>query len=259
MTPYRNVFFHTSSVMSPAVAGLRRVAGTASLLAFIASPSLRRSPYRAYGLMRRVDPVHRSPLGAWVLTRHADVAAALKNPALGSDESKADPTALRLGLLNRVLSNGRTTQLRGPFLELARRLLIFRDPPDHTRIRALVSKAFTTRRVEGLAPSVVDLVDELLEPALGRGRIELMSEVAYPLPLRVICGLLGVPAGDEKILLDNAPALAVGLDPDPMRSPEAVAAADRATETLVGYLEDLIGRRRRQRPALRTDRRRGQG
>jgi cytochrome P450 len=109
-----------------------------------------------------------------------------------------------------------------------------------------VAKAFTPRRVESLAPRVGELVDELLEPALRRGRIELMSELAYPLPLRVICELLGVPPGDEKVLLDNAPALAVGLDPDPMRSPEAVAAADRATEALISYLEDLIGRRRRQ-------------
>jgi cytochrome P450 len=64
--------------------------------------------------------------------------------------------------------------------------------------------------------------------------------------VRVICELLGVPAGDEKILLDNAPALAIGLDPDPMRSPQAVAAADRATEVLVSYLADLIACRRRQ-------------
>jgi unspecific monooxygenase len=109
-----------------------------------------------------------------------------------------------------------------------------------------VAKAFTPRRVEGLAPRVEELLDELLEPALRRRRIDLMSELAYPLAVRVICELLGVPAADERILLDNAPALAIGLDPDPMRSPEAVLAADRATEVLVGYLADLIGRRRRQ-------------
>ena len=94
--------------------------------------------------------------------------------------------------------------------------MLFRDPPDHTRLRSLVAKAFTPRRVETLAGRVEEIVDELLEPGLARGGMELMGDFAYPLPARVICELLGIPAGDRDLFVRHAPAIATraGSQPD---------------------------------------------
>lgn len=123
--------------------------------------------------------------------------------------------------------------------------MLFRDPPDHTRLRSLVAKAFTPRRVEALAGRVEELVEELLAPGLARGGMDLMRELAYPLPARVICELLGIPAGDHDLFVRNAPALATRLDPSPMRTAEGVRRADAATAELRRYLDTLIEVRRR--------------
>jgi cytochrome P450 len=124
-------------------------------------------------------------------------------------------------------------------------LMLFRDPPDHTRLRALVVKAFTPRRVESLAGRIQQLVDEILDDATPRGRMDLMRELAYPLPARIICELVGVPRTDVPLVVRHAPALAIGLDPGPMRPPEAVKRADHATVELIDYMSGLIAERRR--------------
>src|SRR5207302_2555657 len=129
-------------------------AGVPSLAAFAASPALRRNPYPLFRAARALDPIHRSPFGIWVLTRHADVAAALRNPSFGSDEAKADPTALNLGPLQRVLGRPDRPPPEGLFRQTFNRLMLFRDPPDHTRLRSLVSKAFTPKVVEALTPRI---------------------------------------------------------------------------------------------------------
>jgi cytochrome P450 len=216
---------------------------TPALIAFLASHRLRRHPHGAYRLLRWVDPVHLSPLGVVVLSRHHDVDAALRNPGLGSDESKADFAALKVGPLSRVLGAG-PDRPDGPFFERFSQLLLFRDPPDHTRLRRLVATAFTPRVAQSLAPRIETLIDELLAPLTHRREVELMSEFAYPLPVRVICELLGIPTGDATLFVHHAPALATGLDPSPMRAPAAIAAANRAAEVIVAYLDDLIARRR---------------
>lgn len=107
------------------------------------------------------------------------------------------------------------------------RLMLFIDPPDHTRLRALVSKAFTPRRVTGLEPRISEMVDGLLDPILAAGAGELMAQFAHPLPARVICDLIGVPSHGVPVIVEHAPALATGLDPNPVRSPDSLAAANR--------------------------------
>ncbi|GEM_PF-879723 len=233
------------SLLTSAGSRVRRAAVTPTLVAFVASSAARRHPYRTYGWWRSVDPIHASPFGIWVLTRHADVVAALRHPALGSDETKADSQALKFGLLSKILSRDERNGRRGPFNELFSRLMLFQDPPDHTRLRGLVSKAFTPRRAEALAARVADLVDEFLDGVAHRHELELMSELAYPLPAPVICELIGVPHEDEELIVAQAPALATGPDPGPMRTAPAIAAADNATRVLAEYLDRLIATRRR--------------
>ena len=204
-----------------------------------------------YQLLHRVDPFHRSPVGVWLVSSQPAVAALLRSPGVSSNEANADMSALHLGLLSR----GRSAQPSAeelevlhnrPFVRLAQHLLLFLDPPDHPRIRSLVSKAFTPRRIEALEPRVHELVDELLEPLSSRRHTEFLADFAYPLPARVICELLGVPAEDSEIFMRSAPAIATALDPSPMRSEAGRDATDRAVEELTEYLDGLIESRRRQ-------------
>ena len=215
------------------------------LVAFVLVPGVRRRPHWQYRVVRAFDPVHRSPFGLWLLSRHEDVAAALRSPHMGNNEDEADMSALTPGPLRPFINRQSQARVEGRFIEVIERTMLFRDPPDHTRLRALVSKAFTPRRVEALAGRVAALVDELLEAPAARGHIELMHEFAYPLPARVICELLGVPKDDEEFIVTQAPALGTGLDPAAMRTPETVAAANQATTAIVDYIDGLIADRKR--------------
>src|SRR5207302_1747188 len=215
------------------------------LVAFVLVPRVRRRPHWQYRVVRTFDPVHRSPFGLWMLSRHSDVVAALRSPRMGNNEDEADMSALTPGPLAPFIKRQSTARVEGRFIEVIDQTMLFRDPPDHTRLRALVSKAFTPKRVEALAGRVRELVDELLDPPAARGHIELMGEFAYPLPARVICELLGVPKEDEHFIVAQAPALGTGLDPAPMRTPETVAAANDATDALLDYLDRLIAERKR--------------
>lgn len=214
---------------------------TAGLVGFMASPRIRKNPYALYRIGQRLDPSHKSPIGVFVLMSHDEVGACLRDPRLGNDEDMADQSTLHLGVFSRLL--GREDQRgRSDYLNLLNETMLFRDAPDHTRLRALVAKAFTARRVEALGPRIQQIVDEILDAA--PPRFDLMSEFAYPLPARVICELLGVPEGDQHLIIERAPALAVGIDPSPMRPAGVIAAADEATRFLDSYLRDLIAKRR---------------
>src|SRR5579864_1688748 len=203
---------------------LRSAALTPGLVAFVASERVRRHRVGMFAAFQRVDPVHRSPAGVVVLSRHEDVAAVLRDPTFGSDERKADLSLLRLGMLERPFSSRRpardaaAVEAETEFVTAFQRLMLFLDPPDHTRLRGLVAKAFTPKRVEQLRGRVTELVEELLEPLRGARWTELMAEFAYPLPARVICELLEVPADGVPLFLRESPKLAVSLDPGPMRT-----------------------------------------
>ena len=223
---------------------LRSAAVTPWLVAFVLVPAVRRRPHWQYRFVRSFDPVYRSPFGLWVLSRYEDVTAALRMSTMGSDEDKADFDAVTPGVLKPFIDRQAEIRFEGRFTEVLGSTMLFRDPPDHTRLRSLVAKAFTPRRVEALAGRVHDLVEELLAEPATRGSIELMGEFAYPLPARVICELLGVPKEDEHFIVSKAPALGIGLDPAPMRTPATVTAANDATDELIEYLDELIAKRR---------------
>jgi cytochrome P450 len=230
---------------------LRDALLTAGIAGFVAIPSIRRSPYVPYRLLQRLDPVHRSPLGLAVVSGHSAVSRILKDERFGSDEMKADMSLLRVGPLNRVrIVASRRPAERGPFIRMRRSLMLFQDSPTHTRLRRLVSRSFTPPRAEAVAPRAIEIVDEILDgiEAAQAETIDLMETLAYPLPARVICELLGVPPADQHLVIAAAPPLATRLDPSPMRTAASIRAADAATETLTGYLTDAIAQRRR-RPA----------
>lgn len=216
---------------------------TAELVWFMASASRREDPYPAYRRLRRLDPLHHSPLGVWVLSSHSDVSQALRDPALSSNEKHIDTGTLHLGPLRRLLGRSGFSE-RGPFFDQVPELLLFRDPPDHTRLRSQVNRSFTPRRVERLEKRMQAIADELIDGFEHDGHVELMGSFAYPFPARVICELIGVPAADVHHITDHAPALAAGLDPGPLLTRAARDAANAATETITGYLNEFIGQRR---------------
>ena len=147
------------------------------------------NPYPLYLQIREVDPVFwDEEEGGWVLTSHADVMAYLRDQRFSAQRMNIDT-----GWIPEELK----ASLEPPISALTRQML-FLDPPDHTRLRGLVSRAFTPRMVEKLRPRIRQLVDELLAPAQARGEMEVISEFAYPLPAIVIAEMLGVPPEDRE-------------------------------------------------------------
>jgi cytochrome P450 len=125
------------------------------------------------------------------------------------------------------------------------RPFLFRDPPDHTRLRGLVSKAFTPRVVESLRAGTQRVVDELLDAAIEAGQVDLLEAFAYPLPVRVICDLLGVPTADEDRFRGWSHALARGLDPDFLLTEEVIDARGEAVMQFSQYFFELLADRKR--------------
>ena len=128
---------------------------------------------------------------------------------------------------------------------LEMRPFLFRDPPDHTRLRGLVSKAFTPKVVESLRARTQQVVDELLDAAMEAERIDLVEEFAYPLPVRIICDLLGVPVEDQERFRVWSGALARGLDPDFLLTPEVIEARNEGVLQFAQYFFELLAERRR--------------
>jgi cytochrome P450 len=129
--------------------------------------------------------------------------------------------------------------------EYENRSFLVRDPPDHTRLRGLVAKAFTPKVVEALRGRTQEIVDELIDVALDEGTIDLVDQFAYPLPVRVICELLGVPVADQERFKLWSHALARGLDPNFLLPPDVVEASAEARDQFAAYFFELLAERRR--------------
>jgi len=195
-------------------------------------PEAHKDPYPQYRRLREQAPMLRGPLGYWVLSRYADIAAVLRDPRFGVG---VDEASLMLAM----------TQ-DGPgiatMVELSRWML-FRDPPDHTRLRGLVSKAFTPRALEAVRPRVVEIVKGLVDNIAGRGEADLITDLALPLPVTVISELLGLRIEDHAQAREWAEAIAQALDP--VVTEEHATRADRAVAGLAAYIGGVVAQRRR--------------
>ena len=123
--------------------------------------------------------------------------------------------------------------------------MLLQDPPDHTRLRTLVSKAFTPRAIESLRGRIEQMVDALLDVAVDRGEMDLIADLAYPLPASVICEMLGVPLQDRDRLREWSADIARSLDAVIVSDPEVIARANAAGVALREYFERLVAERRR--------------
>jgi cytochrome P450 len=200
-----------------------------SLLAELTTFAGRCDPYPRYERLRRIGPLVRADDGALVVTRYADCAAVTRDPRLGHF-----PTDM-LGFIG-LADWADHPALRQLFLSM-----LLRNPPDHTRLRRLVSSSFTARRVQALRPRIAAMVDDLLDEM--SGTVDFVDAFAFPLPVNVIGELLGVPAPDraqfQHLVRDSTRVLEV-------ITPEVLAVADPAAATIADYLAGLIAERRRK-------------
>ena len=171
--------------------------------------------------------------GGWVAASHAAVSTVLRDPGWTSDARSA------VGAASFV--SGRTIPEEAG--ELLSKVLLFMDGADHLRVRRLVSKAFTPRSVERLRPRIAELTGELLAPLREAGSFDVIDDLAFPLPVTVICELLGVPAEDRDLFRQQTGALAALLDRDV--SPEQLGQAAGASLVFTAYLVPLFEERRR--------------
>jgi cytochrome P450 len=194
------------------------------------SPTFREDPYPHYERYRSREPLVRVADTMWFAFGHADVTAMLRDPKLSSDERRA------------------TSEVGRPAPGRLATSLLFMDPPDHTRLRSLVARAFTPKRVADLGPTAeaitAGLLDEIGAAGASGAVVDVIRSLAYPLPVRIICSLLGVPATDEATFTGWSRVLARSLDPSVLRSAEMDAAIADAERDLAAYLGDLLSFRR---------------
>jgi cytochrome P450 len=205
------------------------------LLQVLVTPEGQADPYPYYALMRAESRVSRTSFGPYVVNGYQECQAVLRDPRLGRGVGIEDAS---MGIF------GNDTGRRGEFFDVGQHNMLMADPPDHTRLRRLVSRSFTPRQVERLRPAIHELVDTLLDDLEQRGDVEFMSEFALPLPMAVIGELVGVPAEDRAGLQPHVRAAARGIEP--VLTEEEIDAAIVAIGELGAYFEAFLADRRKQ-------------
>lgn len=193
-------------------------------------PDAVRDPYPAFAALRTHDPVHWSATHrAWLVTRYDDVSAGFRDPRLSSDRIS--------GFFDRLDDDER--RAAEPAFGVLRHWLVFMDPPDHTRLRKLIQRAFTPRMVAKQEPRIREILQDLLEEATGVDAFDFVREVAYPLPAIVIAEMLGVPPEDRELFKnfsDQISALVFGATTEDDRHEQAA----RGMVAMADYLDGLI-------------------
>ena len=206
----------------------------------LTSPALVADPYPTYERLRRTDPVHWcEPWSQWVVTRYEDVLRVTKDPARFSSSGWEQRFVALLPAAVRAELASLERHYATPVLSTS-------DPPLHTRLRRLVVKSFTPRVLAAIRPRIEEIVSELLDRAGRSGRIDLIGQVAYPLPAIVIAELLGVPAEErDRVIAWSGDVVAfVGSGrPEPARARRL----DESLAEMRAFLEPLIRERRRAR------------
>ncbi|MGW0334169.1 cytochrome P450 family protein [Streptomyces sp. NPDC003011] len=196
-------------------------------------------PHPVYARMREEQPVQQAllPTGmkVWIVTRHADVREVMSNPLLSKDVHEARR------LLDTHAPNPASKQAFGRMLG---EHMLNTDPPDHTRLRKLIAGAFTNRQVEKLRPGIVKTADDLLDRLAGRDEFELINDYAFPLPLAVICELLGVPEADRADFQRWSYSLVTDSATIGLASDEGASQSTDDAASLTNYLLWLLGQKR---------------
>ena len=188
-------------------------------------PDFRNDPYPALHRLRELDPVNVTPIGIWRLTRYADVNRLLHDVPAGVRTTD--------GILPGV-----DESLNGQ-----REFMLQQDPPTHTRLRRLVSHAFTPRAINALRATIQRVVDDCLDRVAPRGEMDVIADLALPVPATVICEMMGVPIADRDRFTVWTSQATFGLAA-PILPPEVLEQARAAGMALADYFQGLIAERR---------------
>ena len=201
------------------------------------SPEFQANPYPYYDMLRQFAPVFFwEDWGIWFLSRYDNCAAVLRDSRFGHEILKV-MTREQLGWL------AETSESVRPLVEMQHGWILFKDPPDHTRLRTLVHKVFTPRTIERLRESIQAYTDKLLDEAQEAGEFDVIDGLAFPVPITVIADLLGVPASDRETFRGWSRKLAHTLE---LTSAEEVyVRGSEATVEFSAYLRDLAAERRK--------------
>jgi cytochrome P450 len=205
-----------------------------TLLVQLLDPSTRADPYPVYREIRERGPMVLPEANLVVFSTLADCGDVLRHPSSASDRLKS-------AVAQREIAKG------APARPFGQPSFLFLDPPDHTRLRKLAQQAFAPKVVRALEGDITSMVDALLDKMAGAGGFEVIADLAHPLPVAVICRMLGVPIADEPEFSRASALLAQGLDPFTTftgEAPETLPARLEAGQWLRSYLADLVAERR---------------
>ena len=195
------------------------------------SPDFIRNPYPAYERLRANDPMHQTPFGPYLASRHAEASLVLRDRRFGKD------------YLDRTIRRYGPKIMEEPVFRSMGHWMLQQDPPDHTRLRGLVVKAFTARRVEDMRPRIQQIVDETLDRIAPQGHMDLIEDFAFRLPVTIICDMLGIPEDHRERFYTNARADGRLLDPVPL-SPAEIKEANEGNVLAQLYFQELFELRR---------------
>jgi cytochrome P450 len=201
----------------------------------VRDPAFLANPYPVFDRLRSFAPVWKAPIGRWFVTRYDDCALMLRDRRFGKDYADPDALMRRFG----------PTALQEPAIVELSNMMLMRDPPDHTRLRGLVTKAFTARRIEALRDRVREMTDRLLDAVEPNGGMDAIRDLAFPLPVLVICELLGVPEADRANFVHGSSSGGALLNPTPPTRAE-LDAANAGIQQSGAYFEALFEQRRRE-------------
>jgi cytochrome P450 len=196
------------------------------------SPEFIRNPYPHYARMRTTDPMHRTPLGVFVASRHAEASLVMRDKRFGKD------------FVERTVRRYGPDIMKEPVFASMSHWMLQQDPPDHTRLRGLVVKAFTARRVEDMRPRIQHIVDATLDRIIPQGKMDLIEDYAFRLPVTIICDMLGIPEEHRETFYAGSRDGGRLLDPVPL-SPAEIQQGNAGNAMAAMYFQQLFELRRK--------------
>ncbi|WP_439394272.1 cytochrome P450 [Bradyrhizobium sp. PMVTL-01] len=196
------------------------------------SPDFIRDPYPHYDRLRAIDPIHVTPFGQFVASRHADVSLVMRDKRFGKDFVERSKRRYSEKIMDE------------PVFRSMSHWMLQSDPPDHTRLRGLVVKAFTARRVEDMRPRIQEIVDQAIDAVIARGHMDLIEDFAFRLPVTIICDMLGIPEDHREVFYKSSRDGGRLLDPVPL-SKEEIAKGNAGNMMAQMYFQQLFELRRK--------------
>ncbi len=197
------------------------------------SPDFLRDPYPAFRKLRATAPIHKTGLGFWVASRYEDVTEILRNKNFGK------------GFVARTERTHGPDIWQQPVYAAMRHWMLVMDPPDHGRLRGLVARAFAPRHLTALRPRIQQLVDDSLDKVQDQGEMDFIRDFAHPLPVHVICDMLGIPLDERSQFFEGSRISGRLIDPTPM-TPDELKQVNEGHLEQAAYFRTLFERRRKE-------------